>query len=62
MWVNCLGYMRGWDGCFSGGKDLTSGRLGESSAESSLPSLFFGWHFVCVLSGSQIVGANVGTQ
>jgi hypothetical protein len=33
-----------------------------SSAGSSLPGLFFGWHFIGVLSSSQMVDANVGTH
>jgi hypothetical protein len=28
LWVGCLGYVCGLDGCFSGDKDLTSGHLG----------------------------------
>jgi hypothetical protein len=57
-----LVYVCGLDGCFSGGKDLTSGRLGGAFSQKFLLGSLFGCHFMGVLSSSQTMGTNIGIR
>jgi hypothetical protein len=53
VWLGCLGYLRVWDVCFSGGKDLTSDLLGQVSGRRLSHGSLFGWHFVGVFLSSR---------
>jgi hypothetical protein len=60
--VECLLYVHGLGGCLSGGGDLLSGYLGRTFGRKVLSESLFRSYSMGVLSSSQMVGANVGSQ